>query len=169
MQDKWNGKEKEYLSEYLHNSSEYLSKSLKSYIVVAPMFSSLSSRSPIYLSFSLQKSFSTCRLFSKVTTRSLSFSASIVRITTLFLSISFSADKDLTKGSDVATFFSKSKSFPKMNRDSPKAYKEIFSQQKKSKKKKKRDEQQHIPTQAFACETTSPHWMTSPSKGSDCP
>jgi len=57
---------------------------------------------------------------------SLSFLASTVRIATLFLSVSFSVDKYLTKGSDVATFFSKSKSLPEMNRDSPKGYKRFF-------------------------------------------
>jgi len=41
---------------------------------------------------------------------------------TLFFSISFLAEKDLIISSTVDTFFSKSKSFPEMNKDSPKAY-----------------------------------------------
>ena len=43
---------------------------------------------------------------------------------TLFLNVSFLADKELNRGPDVATFFSKSKNFPETNKDSPKAYKE---------------------------------------------
>ena len=54
----------------------------------------------------------------------MSFSASATRMATLLLNISFSTDKDLIKGSNVATFFSKSKNFPETNRDSPKAYRE---------------------------------------------
>ena len=122
-------------TKYLHNSSDYSSESLKSCTVMAPTFYSFSSRSPIYLSFSLQKSFSTYRFFSKDATRSLSFSASAVRIATLFLSVSFSSNKDLTKGSDVATFFSKSKSFPETNRDSPKHTKKFSLSRSKAKEK----------------------------------
>ena len=47
----------------------------------------------------------------------------MVRMETLLLSVSFLAERDLTIGSDEATFFSKSKSFLETNKDSPKAYK----------------------------------------------
>ena len=40
----------------------------------------------------------------------------------MFFSVSFSAGKDLIIGLVVATFFSKSRSFPEMNKDSLKAY-----------------------------------------------
>ena len=67
--------------------------------------------------------------------RSLSFSASIVKIATLFLNVSFSVDKDLTKGSDVATFFSKSKSFLETNKDSPKPTEKFSLSKSKAKEK----------------------------------
>ena len=57
---------------------------------------------------------------------------------TLFLNVSFLAEKDLIIGSDVATLFSKSRSFPKTNKDFPKAYKKSLLAKEKKKKKKRR-------------------------------
>ena len=49
-----------------------------------------------------------------------------MRMETLFLSISFSVDRDLITNSDVAIFFSKSKSFLETDKNSPKAYEKFY-------------------------------------------
>ena len=83
---------------------------------------------------------------------------------TLFLNVSFSADRDLITGSDMAIFFSKSKSIPETNKDSPKAYKKSPLAKIKQRKRRSKYDLQHVLAQAFEYEATLHRWTTSPSE-----